>query len=233
MGTSAGCCIPIIQQKKISNSPAGDTPSFTFSFRVNTLGGSGTYRAVVLISWCEDTGGSCLTEDDTLIEVACSSTCSANGTRTHDISVPGSFNVISQGWNKVTYSNFYDQENTYFKGQGVGPLNEFFSVGLRTWGTTQVDYDYVQFGAIQLVTPDQTVTTSPSPYGYNPIVYPCNNFPACGQVTSPALQGAALRAPNVDSLPFIYLFIVLFLLTLGPYLIFRRERKTRQYDIRL
>ncbi len=68
----------------------------------------------------------------------------------------------------------------------------------------------------------------PSPYGYNPPYFPC-----CTQVGPTALQGASLRAPNVDSLPFIYLFLILFMLTLGPYLIVGKRRKSRQYEIAL
>jgi hypothetical protein len=70
---------------------------------------------------------------------------------------------------------------------------------------------------------------SPSPYGNNPILYPC-----CAPVTAQALQGASLRAPDVDSLPLIWLFILLLIVTLGSYVVVRSRQKrpaAKQYEL--
>jgi len=72
---------------------------------------------------------------------------------------------------------------------------------------------------------------SPSPYGSNPVSYPC-----CTPVTAGALTGATIHAPDVDSFPLVLLFIVLLALTLGGYLVLsatRKGKKQRQYEIRL
>jgi hypothetical protein len=79
------------------------------------------------------------------------------------------------------------------------------------------------------ISPD--VGPSVSPYGSNPVVFPC-----CNPVTAQALQGANLRAPDVDSYPLVLLFIVLLALTLGSYLVLqaRKQAKTsRQYEIHI
>jgi len=75
------------------------------------------------------------------------------------------------------------------------------------------------------------VAPTVSPYGSNPVTFPC-----CNPVTAQALQGANLRAPDVDSYPLVLLFIVLLALTLGSYLVLqaRKQAKTsRQYEIHI
>lgn len=124
-------------------------------------------------------------------------------------------------------------------GTGVPPLAEqhyvFTPDGGTTWNTGQPRCEaggvngVCEVYTLNGVSPeDVPPPPGPSPYGYNPPYFPC-----CTQVGPAALQGASLRAPNVDSLPFVYLFLILFAVTLGPYLIFGRRRKTRQYEIAL
>jgi hypothetical protein len=79
------------------------------------------------------------------------------------------------------------------------------------------------------IIPSSNGNGSPSPYGPNPPVYPC-----CNPVTTPALQGSYLRAPDVDSLPLIWLFFLLLIVTLGTYLIVqatKKQKNPRQYEI--
>lgn len=79
------------------------------------------------------------------------------------------------------------------------------------------------------ITPQSTGNGSPSPYGNNPVSYPC-----CNPVTAQALSGASLRAPDVDSLPLIWLFILLLIVTLGSYVVVRSRQKrppAKQYEL--
>jgi hypothetical protein len=78
---------------------------------------------------------------------------------------------------------------------------------------------------------------SPSPYGTNPVYYPCNNFPSCGQVSATALQGSSLRVSDIPPDPFVWLFIIFALLTIGAYIVIRTnttsKRNPRQYELSL
>lgn len=125
-------------------------------------------------------------------------------------------------------------------GTGVPPKDDqhyvFSPDDGTTWNTGQPGCDQAipsngvcEVYTLNGVSPeDVPPPPGPSPYGYNPPYFPC-----CTQVGPAALQGASLRAPNVDSLPFVYLFLIIFALTLGPYLIVGKRRKTRQYEIAL
>lgn len=88
--------------------------------------------------------------------------------------------------------------------------------------------DYTLLGVSSLTS---TPPFGPSPYGPNPPYYPC-----CNPVTQNALYGSYIRAPDVDPAPLIWLFVVLFSLTIGFYLIVRATKKgerSRQYEIHI
>jgi hypothetical protein len=101
-------------------------------------------------------------------------------------------------------------------------------------GTTQCTFfESCNLYLLKGITPaSPNVSPSVSPYGSNPPVFPC-----CNPVTATALQGSSLRAPDIPPDPFIWLFIIFALLTIGAYVVIRTnttsKRNPRQYELNL
>lgn len=234
MGQSASN--QFIQQDNDFASPATLT-TFAFYFRLDQLnaGDGNGFQVRLTVSWFSNPDPS-FANLDTNIELACHAgtfiTCPAddNATLRHRIRPNSGYNTTSSVWLRTAWTDFYNQENTYFIAQNPSNgIDRLDIITIETKYGARSHFDFVAFNEGPVTPGEVEPPPAPvSPYGENPAYFPC-----CNPVGPSALQGARLEAPDVDSIPFIYLFLILFALTLGPYLFFGKRRKSRQYEIAL